>query len=181
MRENRNSIFAFLELPDYLTLLGGVFGIVAMIASINAAYLSAAVFMILSVLCDFYDGKLARLIDRKNKVFGEVLDTSVDTVSFVVTPVIYGYSLGLNSTIAIALMIVFAMAALLRLARFSCVKTTDKGYFLGMPVTYNNLIFPISYLAMHAIGFDGFITILFSILFAVTTILMSSTIKWIKF
>ncbi|MBI4733998.1 MAG: CDP-alcohol phosphatidyltransferase family protein, partial [Rubrobacteridae bacterium] len=174
MRNNSNSVFKFLELPDYLTLLGGVFSVIAMLYAINEAFVAASVFLILSVLCDFYDGKIARLINRKNKVFGEVLDTCVDTISFVVAPLVFGYQVGLKSVPEVILMLVFVCAALLRLARFSCVRTTDKGYFLGMPVTYNNLIFPFAYILMHLAGLDQFVRPSFVVLFIATTFLMGS-------
>ncbi|HZD59308.1 MAG TPA: CDP-alcohol phosphatidyltransferase family protein [Anaerolineae bacterium] len=181
MEKKSNSILSFMELPDYLTLLGSAFSILAMIYSINQRFVMAAILLILAVLCDFYDGKIARLINRKNKQFGEVLDTSVDAVSFVAAPVIFGYSLGLRSPIAIAALIFFASIALLRLARFSCVRTTDKGFFVGMPVTYNNLILPIAYLVIHTASVERFLHPVLLLLYFVAALLMSSTIKWIKF
>ncbi len=116
MDKSNISIFNFLELPDYLTLLGGMLGILGALAAINHRFTLAAVLLVFTVPCDYFDGKIARVMGRRHPEYGAALDTIVDTASFVICPVIFGYCLGLNSVFHLAILILFAGAAILRLA-----------------------------------------------------------------
>lgn len=180
MEKSDKSIFHFLEIPDYLTLLGGMLGILGVFAAINHRLSLAAVLFLFTVPCDYFDGKIARAVGRRHTEFGEALDTIVDTVSFGIGPVIFGYCLGLNSLFHIVILMVFAGAAILRLARFS-VLTADPEAFTGMPVTYNNLIFPILYFLVSVFSLCTIMPVLFSLLYLASAALMASTIRWKKF
>ena len=180
MDEKDHSIFRFMELPDYVTLLGGISSILAVMSAVNQAFVPASMLLILSVFCDYFDGKIARRMNRKNTRFGETLDSVVDAVSFAAAPVFFGYSLGMRSPALVKVLLLFVSGCLLRLARFSCIKT-EKGHFIGMPVTYNNLIFPAAYLLMHFFKLEKFLIPAFTFLFLSSTVLMTSRIKWRKF
>ena len=179
MNKSNISIFNFLELPDYLTLLGGMLGILGALAAINHRFTLAAVLLVLTVPCDYFDGKIARVMGRRHPEFGAALDTIVDTVSFGVCPVIFGYCLGLTSVFHLAILILFAGAAILRLARFTVLPSSQEA-FTGMPVTYNNLIFPIIYLILSSMGLKALVPHLFTILYLACAYLMASTIRWKK-
>ena len=180
MHESKASIFGFLELPDYLTLLGGALGILGALAAIDNRFLLAAVLLVLTVPCDYFDAKLARALGRRYPEFGAALDTIVDTVSFGLCPVIFGYCLGLDSPFQVALLIIFTGAAVLRLARFTVLPASREA-FVGMPVTYNNLIFPLTYLVLSAVGLTVAVPYLFTLLYPASAYLMASTIRWKKF
>ncbi len=179
MDKKEYSISRFLELPDYVTLLGAIFSILSMLCSINHLFSTASILLILSAFCDYFDGKIARAIKRKHTQFGEALDNVVDSVSFAIAPIIFGYSLGLRSPFSIAVLLIFASACFLRLARFNCIKA--KGFYIGMPVTYNNLIFPLSYLILRIMHMENVLIPLFLSLYLVTSFLMTSRIVWRKF
>ena len=180
MNKANTSIFNFLELPDFLTLLGGMLGILGALAAINQRFPLAAVLLVLTVPCDYFDGKIARGMGRQYPKFGAALDTIVDTVSFGICPVIFGYCLGLNSLFHLAVLILFAGAAILRLARFTVLPPSQEA-FTGMPVTYNNLIFPISFLILNSLGLKFLVPVLLTLLFLASAYLMASTIRWKKF
>ncbi len=180
MDRQKTSISNFLELPDYLTLFGGFLGILGALAAIDHRFTLASVFLLITVPCDYFDGKIARARGRLHPEFGKALDTIVDTASFGVCPVIFGYCLGLNSLLQAAVLLVFAGAAVLRLARFT-VLPPDREAFTGMPVTYNNLIFPLAYLFLDAVGLDNLISYLLTPLYLTSAYLMASSIRWKKF
>lgn len=180
MKPSSVSIYAFLEPPDLLTLLGVILALLGALAAVACHFQGAAVLLLLSVPCDYFDGKLARLWGRRLPEFGKALDTIGDTAAFGVCPVIFGYALGLTSPLQILLLLLFALSAVLRLARFS-VLPADPQAFVGMPVTYNNLIFPLSYLLLTGLGLDHLVAPGLSLLFGVSAVLMASTVRWKKF
>ena len=180
MAKTKHTIRQFLELPDYLTLLGGVFGILGALAAVDHRFPLAAAFLLCSVPCDYFDGKIARAIQRRNPEFGRALDTIVDTISFGVCPVVFGYCLGLESVVHQVILLIFSGAAALRLARFT-VCAPDPKVFTGMPVTYNNLIFPITYLLFHLLKIEVLLTGALTVLYLLAAFLMTSTIRWKKF
>jgi phosphatidylserine synthase len=155
-------------------------GILGALAVINHRFILAAVLLVFTVPCDYFDGKIARARSRVYPEFGAALDTIVDTVSFGICPVIFGYCLGLDSLFHLAILIIFAGAAILRLARFTVLPPSQEA-FTGMPVTYNNLIFPISYLILNFTGLKALVPFLFTILYLASAYLMASTIRWKKF
>jgi CDP-diacylglycerol---serine O-phosphatidyltransferase len=180
MKTSKASIFNFLEFPDFLTLFGGILGVLGAMAAINHHFPLAAVLLVLTVPCDYFDGKIARVLGRRYPEFGAALDTIVDTVSFGICPVIFGYCLGLSSLFQATILIIFVGAAILRLARFTILPSSQEA-FIGMPVTYNNLIFPLSYLVLHSAGLNSLVPWLFPILYLASAFLMASTIRWKKF
>lgn len=180
MKASQCSIFTFLELPDYLTLLGGMLALSGALAAINQRFTLAAGFLLLSVPCDYFDGKLARARGRRSPEFGKALDTIVDTASFGVCPVIFGYALGLTAPLQVFLLLLFAASAMLRLARFT-VLPPDPVYFVGMPVTYNNLFIPGAYLAFSGLRLEGLMLSGLSVLYGLSALLMASRIHWKKF
>ncbi len=180
MDKSNARLFHFLEPPDYLTLLGGLLGLLGALAAVSHRFVLAAVLLLLTVPCDYFDGKIARALGRRHPEFGAALDTIVDTASFGIIPVIFGYSLGLNSAIHLAVLLIFAGAAVLRLARFTVLPPNPEA-FTGMPVTYNNLFFPALYLILYYSGFETLVPTLFTPLYLVAAYLMGSTIRWKKF
>lgn len=174
------SLGEFLELPDYVTLAGGAFSLLGVWAAVRQNFGLAALFLLLSVPCDYFDGKVARARGRRHPDFGKALDTIVDAVSFAAVPVVFGYCLGLQQPLQVAALLVFAGAAVLRLARFT-VLPPDPQAFVGMPVTYNNLILPGAYLLLTSWLPPSWGAALLTCLYLLCAFLMASTIRWKKF
>jgi CDP-diacylglycerol---serine O-phosphatidyltransferase len=174
-------IFKMLKIADYFTISNIICGFISIIFSINGNFLYACIFMLLSVLFDFFDGKIARYFKQTNDL-GKELDSLSDIVSFGLTPAIFGYCImlygsffyNLNYYLYIIALVFFISCALLRLARFNILKI--KGY-IGMPVTINGIIFPLFYFIFNT-------TIYFNIIliftFFITALLMISEIKFKK-
>ena len=101
-----------------------------------------------------FDGKVARTkkkrtIEERN--FGVQLDSLSDLVCFGVLPAMIGYSLGIKQTYLVPLVILYPLAALIRLAYFNMLEIIRKEY-TGLPVTSAALIFPFLYIFKKFIG-----------------------------
>lgn len=172
------SFRVLVELPDYITLASVICGVLSIFASINKSFDMATIFLVVAVIFDRLDGKIARLLGRREKEFGKEIDSLSDAISFGAAPAVLGYTLGLHSFYAIIILLFFICAGLLRLARFNVIKT-EQGYYQGMNIAYNGLIFPLLYFIRNLFSISGIWK--FNILLAAYLIagfLMLSSIKW---
>ena len=122
-------------LPSIITTFALFAGFYSIIASINGDFTLAAISIMVAMLWDTLDGRVARLTDTQS-AFGAEYDSLSDLVSFGLAPalLVYEWSLSdLGSFGWLAAFIYLACAAL-RLARFNTqVGATDKRYFQGLP------------------------------------------------
>jgi len=80
-------------IPNTITLLNLVFGVLAIIMSFDIDYLAIApLFIFAAALCDFLDGWAARLFNAYSEL-GKQLDSLSDMVSFGVAPAILMFQL----------------------------------------------------------------------------------------
>jgi CDP-diacylglycerol--serine O-phosphatidyltransferase len=95
----------------------------------------AALGIVLAILCDTIDGRVARLT-RSSSRFGVEFDSIADTVSFGVAPAMLAFSAGHLYELGRpgwVMAFLFTVCAALRLARFNVSPGRYKGYFEGMP------------------------------------------------
>ncbi|MBF0715194.1 CDP-diacylglycerol--serine O-phosphatidyltransferase [Gemelliphila palaticanis] len=127
-------------IPNSLTMANGFFGFVSIIMAASGNFLYAAIFIILSMIADRYDGIVARKLNIVSEI-GKELDSICDVISFGVAPAFLIFS-KINSTtesfmvsIIIGLICsVYVCCGAFRLARFN-VKTLSNGYYQGVPIT----------------------------------------------
>jgi CDP-diacylglycerol--serine O-phosphatidyltransferase len=123
-------------LPSLLTT-GNLFaGLYAIIAVMNANYMFAAIALIIALVFDALDGKIARLTNTTSR-FGLEYDSLVDVVSFGVAPgvLIYSWALSARGMFGSAVVFAFVACAALRLARFNAQGSSgDNRFFIGLPV-----------------------------------------------
>lgn len=121
-------------IPSLFTMANLVFGILSIIYTMSDQYLLSGVMIILSVIMDVLDGKVARKLAVSSN-FGKELDSLADVVSFGVAPAVLVYAQILVTYKWLGLVVItwFAVAGALRLARFN-VQTTS-GYYQGVPIT----------------------------------------------
>lgn len=114
--------------------------------------------LMLSGLLDAFDGTVARTKkDRteEERKFGIQLDSLADLFCFGALPVTIGYAVGMHGWMII-IMVVYILAALIRLAYFNvteealCGKKRES--YLGLPVTSVSLILPVIYSFRRLIG-----------------------------
>lgn len=123
-------------LPSLCTLANLIFGLIALILIIDGRYDWAAVLIVMGMLFDGFDGRLARLLHVSSE-FGKQLDSLSDMVTFGVAPAVLAYTTSLYKLgvpWGVIAMMPFPLMGALRLARFN-VLTSSIGYFVGVPIT----------------------------------------------
>lgn len=122
-------------LPSALTLLNLILGMVASLMAIHGRLDEAALLVVVGMLLDGLDGRVARWLHAESE-FGKQLDSLSDMVTFGVAPAIIMYEvvLGRLGLIGLILAIWFPMCGALRLARFH-VQVNDSHFFIGLPIT----------------------------------------------
>ena len=122
-------------LPSILTTFGMFAGFYSIIASINGDFTLAAISIMVAMLWDALDGRVARLTNTQSD-FGAQYDSLADLVSFGVAPalLVYEWSLSDLGRIGWLAAFIFLACAALRLARFNTqIGISNKRYFQGLP------------------------------------------------
>lgn len=165
-----------------LSYVGLVFAIIGMYICVTTGnILHALSCLIVSGVCDLFDGKVARMCKRtKDEVkFGIQLDSLVDTASFVVFPIIILLTIGLTDWYQLPVLALFAICGIARLGHFNClVEDSDKpvDYYTGLPVTAIAMVLPLLYLLSYIIP-SNIYPIVLTILIGVNALLNILTIK----
>ena len=131
-RQNKRGIYI---LPSIFTTFALFAGFYSIVASINGDYTLAAISIMVAMLWDALDGRVARLTNTQS-AFGAEYDSLSDLVSFGVAPalLVYEWSLSDLGRIGWLAAFIYLTCAALRLARFNIqVGTADKRYFQGLP------------------------------------------------
>lgn len=136
------------------TYMGFGSGIMGVFFALNGKPFAAMVCLMLAGLCDAFDGRIARTRTRSKEEmrFGIQIDSLSDLICFGVLPGVIGYSQGMQAWWQIAIIILYALAALVRLAYFNVLEETSmeetsqsERICHGMPVTTASLLFPMCY------------------------------------
>lgn len=135
----------YYNIANFVTLLGLVSALCSCVASFNGDYRLAVIFLIICVVSDTIDGRIARSLKRneKQKTFGVQIDTVCDMVSFGVAPAVLGYCFGLRGWWVLVLF-VFIVCGAIRLAYFNTLEIhgeQPKGY-KGMPIPTSSVFIP---------------------------------------
>ena len=110
-------------------------GFYSIISSINGDFTIAAISILIAMMWDTLDGRVARLTNTQS-AFGAEYDSLADLVSFGVAPalLVYQWTLYELGRFGWLAAFVYLACAALRLARFNTqVGTADKRYFQGLP------------------------------------------------
>lgn len=133
------------HIPNYITL-GNLFaGTVAVIFAVEGDFKTAAIFVLIGIIFDFFDGFTARLMGVTGEL-GKQLDSLADMVTSGVVPGVVMFKLIQSNLIADNLLevkanqildapligLILTMAACLRLARFN-LDTRQTESFIGLP------------------------------------------------
>jgi CDP-diacylglycerol---serine O-phosphatidyltransferase len=107
-------------LPNLVTLLALCSGVTAIRLGVESRYELAVSFVILAILLDAVDGRLARYLEGTSR-FGAELDSLADFVNFGVAPalLLHMWALKEIKTIGWAVCLLLAICCALRLARFN--------------------------------------------------------------
>ena len=110
-------------------------GFYSIISSINGDFTIAAISILIAMMWDTLDGRVARLTNTQS-AFGAEYDSLADLVSFGLAPalLVYQWTLYELGRFGWLAAFVYLACAALRLARFNTqIGTADKRYFQGLP------------------------------------------------
>ncbi|WP_127584074.1 CDP-diacylglycerol--serine O-phosphatidyltransferase [Paenibacillus koleovorans] len=130
------------SIPSMFTVGNLFLGIVAIILAFNSGPDNtnaelAAIMVIVAMLLDGLDGRVARALNAQSE-FGKELDSLSDVISFGVAPAFIMYVVAFQelnmAALAWIVTAVFPICGALRLARFNVITNTVPGYFIGLPI-----------------------------------------------
>jgi len=122
-------------LPSLFTTANLFSGFLAVLLTTHRRYSEAALAILVAILLDILDGKVARLTNTTTQ-FGVEFDSLADVVSFCVAPafLLYGWKLSHLGRAAWLASFLFVICGAIRLARFNVFSgVTDRRYFVGLP------------------------------------------------
>lgn len=123
------------SIPSLFTIGNLFLGIIAIILVFNEKPDYAAMMVIIAMLLDGVDGRVARALNAQSD-FGKELDSLSDVISFGVAPAFIMYVVafqGVNEAAAWIITAIFPICGALRLARFNVIAGVP-GYFVGLPI-----------------------------------------------
>lgn len=138
-----------------LTYLGMLISFKGIIDAMSGDLKGAVICLMLSGICDMFDGKIANTRTRTSseKRFGIQIDSLSDFLSFGVLPAVIGYCLNPASKGYFYIACIYVLCALIRLAYFNVNEeerqrftTAVRSTYQGLPVTTAAIIIPVTYI-----------------------------------
>ena len=155
-------MIGFYNYTVYLTYFSLIVSGVGLYQAANGRPLVAIFCLMVSGLCDMFDGKIARTRHKSTEMernFGIQLDSLADIVCFGVLPAVIGKSFFDEFVERKNLGCLLILCALIRLAYFNVTeeerqKNTDerRTSYIGLPVTSASLIFPLVYALTYTLA-----------------------------
>ncbi|MFP4978438.1 CDP-diacylglycerol--serine O-phosphatidyltransferase [Paenibacillus sp. CN-4] len=123
------------SIPSLFTIGNLMLGMFGIMMAFDGKIDMAAIMVIIAMLLDGLDGRVARALGAESE-FGKELDSLSDVVSFGVAPAVIMYVTSLQNVspaLAWTVTAIFPVFGALRLARFN-VRPGIPGYFIGLPI-----------------------------------------------
>ncbi len=146
--------------PNFFTLLALCAGLTSIRMGIEERYELALGAIVFAALLDGIDGRVARLLKASSR-FGAELDSLADFVNFGVAPafLIFNWGLGSLKSLGWIVVMIFALASALRLARFNVAAEEERprwqaAYFIGMPTPAAAIVVLLPIFVEH-LGLEG--------------------------
>ena len=158
----------------YLSLFSAFGG---MTLASRGLYDWAILCLLLSGICDAFDGTVARTKKNRTedeKAFGIQLDSLVDVVSFGLFPAFFCWCMGVKGTLGILLLFFYCTAGVIRLAFFNVLEAkrqkSEGGcnkVYRGLPITSISIVFPLVWLLRPLLSAEYFLLVLHIMLLVV--------------
>lgn len=168
-------MIGFYNYTVWLTYIGMLSSVVGIGFAGSGNVTAAVICLMFSGFCDMFDGIVAR--SKKDRTdeerrYGIQLDSLSDVVCFGVLPVAIGYNIGADAWWQVAIMALFALAGLIRLAYYNVTEetrqqqTTEKRkHYLGVPITTSALTVPLLFCFRGLLG--GYFALAYTLLLLV--------------
>lgn len=140
-------IIGYFRKCDMLTMLGTTIAFIGMYCAFNGHFSLASLCLMLSGICDSFDGTLARKYkyDKSQQEYGVQLDSLSDVICFGILPAIITVLIS-TSIVSVIICIFYMLCGVIRLAYFNMLHTTKaakKGEYIGLPITAIAIVYPI--------------------------------------
>ncbi len=155
-------MIGFYNYTVWLTFIGMLSSVTGMGLAVQGKITAAVICLMFSGFCDMFDGIVART--KKNRTdeekrFGIQLDSLSDIVCFGVLPFVIGVCIGAREWWQMAIMALFALAGLIRLAYYNVTEETrqkqtseKRRHYLGLPITSSALTVPLLFCFRSLLG-----------------------------
>lgn len=182
--KHKNLKRGFYLLPNLFTTAGLFAGFYAVVAAMKGLYDVAAIVIFIGMICDGFDGRIARLTGTES-AFGAEYDSLADMVTFGIAPALVVYSWALHSLHKLGWVAAFIFAAggALRLARFNTqLGVADKRFFQGIPIPVAAGLIASMVWTCQEFGIYGhYITIAAAAMTVLAGLLMVSNVRYYSF
>ena len=180
---HRSKKRTLVAIPFFFTFGNALCGFLSIISSIEGDCTAASYYIILAVLMDLLDGRIARALNSVSAL-GTELDSLCDAVSFCIAPsiLIYRWHSAHDDIFLLGALLIYICAGLFRLAKFNSTIYQQRNHFIGLPTPISAL-WIVHCILYHEwlqsaglwflVGPHGIKTILF-----ICSLLMVSTIKF---
>jgi len=180
--ESKPSKIVFI-LPNLFTAASIFSGVFSIISAINGEFEKAAWLIMLSLIFDGLDGRVARLTNTCSK-FGIEFDSLADMVAFGVAPALLMYlyvgdEFGRFGVVASATFVIFGAV---RLARFNVMTvSSEPSVFIGVPIPTAAVFISLLVLFFHKYELTSSYGVIIIVLSILVSILMVSNIRYPSF
>ena len=122
-------------LPNMCTAANLFSGMLSILATYEGNFFNASVFILLALIADGLDGRVARALNAASEL-GKEMDSLCDLGSFGVAPAFLAYAFCMHNygTLGKAAAIIFALCGMWRLARFNVNTGIVHGFFMGLAI-----------------------------------------------
>ena len=170
-------------LPNIFTASSIFAGVVSIINSINGEFTVASWLIVLALIFDGLDGRVARLTNTCSR-FGVEFDSLADLIAFGVAPAILLYMYAGNEfgRFGIVTASLFVIFGAIRLARFNVMTAqTEPSVFIGVPIPTAAVFISILILLFQKYEFLHQVLYLLPIASILVSLLMVSNIRYPSF
>ncbi|MDR0579512.1 MAG: CDP-diacylglycerol--serine O-phosphatidyltransferase [Campylobacteraceae bacterium] len=133
--KNGKLYFSYL-LPNLFTAASAFLGVASIVAASQDNFSRSAFYIILALICDGLDGRVARLTKTTSK-FGVEFDSLADVIAFGAAPAMFFYfSVGEDyGRVGVLLAAIYVIFGAIRLARFNVMSpSSEPSVFIGLPI-----------------------------------------------
>ena len=122
-------------LPNLCTSMNLVFGMCSILSTFHGELIWGSIFILLALVADGLDGRTARFFGVSSEM-GKEMDSLCDLGSFGIAPAFLAWAFVLqhHGWLGVAVVIIFAVCGMWRLARFNVNADVVHGYFMGLAI-----------------------------------------------
>lgn len=140
-------------IPNACTSANLLFGMCSILSTIHGNFLWGSLFILLALVADGLDGRLARFFGVSSEL-GKEMDSLCDLGSFGIAPAILAYQFTLSKygELGAFVAIVFALCGMWRLARFNVNTNVVHGFFMGLAIPAGGCIVATSTMLLQSLS-----------------------------